>query len=224
MGVITVSRQQGSGGVDIVARVGEILGYRYFDKRLMSEAMAREGFTNESIIDYREDEYKLRGLVDRVLGYRRPSTIANVGFWDKDPDAMKTPAVAVLDEHMSVWLVRESVQRAYEAGDVVIVGRGGQAILRDKPGVLHVRLEAPLDVRVQRLAERNHLSAKEARQFVLDRDKASAEYLQRFYGIDWSEPTLYHLILNTGMWQLEAAAQCIVSALGCLLKAQAVPA
>ncbi len=224
MAVITVSRQQGSGGLDVAVRVSEILGYRCFDKRLMTEVMAQEGFTDQTVVDYREDEYRLRGFVDRVLGYRRPETIADVGFWDDNPAAMKTTSVAVLDEHQAVWLVRRAIEVAYQQGDVVIVGRGGQAILRAKPGVLHVRLEAPLDARVQRLAERNKISAKEARQYVLGRDKASAEYLERFYGVNWSDPLLYHLVINTGKWEPDAAAQCIVAALGCLEKAQAVPA
>jgi cytidylate kinase len=218
MGVITVSRQQGSGGAEIVARVCEILEYRYFDKRLMSEAMAAEGLTSESLIDYREDDYKVRSFIDHLLGYRRPKSIADVGFWDNNPDAMKVSPVAVLDEHVAIWLVREAIQKAYDKGDVVIAGRGGQAILSEKPGVLHVRIEAPLDQRIQRVVERGQVPAKQARQFVLDRDKASAEYLQRFYGVDWSDPMLYHLVLNTGKWGVESAAQCIVGALACLEK------
>jgi len=222
MGVITISRQQGSGGSEIAARVSEILGYRYFDKRMLAEAMAQEGFTDQNVVDYREDEYKLESFVDRLLGYRRPKTIADAGFWERNPDAVKTPAVAVLDEHMAVWLVRMAIEDAYKRGDVVIVGRGGQAILGDKPGVLHVRIQAPLDLRIQRIAGREHVGPKEARQFIVDRDRASAEYLQRFYGIDWADPTLYHLMINTGKWDQEAAAQCIVSALRCMESAQAV--
>ena len=224
MGVITVSRQQGSGGAEIAARAAEILGYRYFDKRLMAEAMAQEKLTQESLIDYREDEYKLSGFMDRLLGYRRPASGADAGFWDKNADIMKSPAVAVLDEHLAVWLVRAAIENAYRQGNVVIVGRGGQAILSDKPGVLHVRIQAPLDIRAQRVAEHGQLGFKEARQRVLERDKASAEYLQRFYGVDWSDPGLYHLVLNTGKWEAEEAAQCIVSALACQPPAQAASA
>lgn len=224
MAVITVSRQQGSGGMDIALRVSDLLGYRCFDKRLMAEVMAREGFTDQTFIDYREDEYRLRGFVDRVLGYRRPKTIADVGFWAENPEAMKDTPVAVLDEHQAVWLVRRAIEVAYQEGNVVIVGRGGQAVLRDKPGVLHVRIEAPLAARVQRIAERNNLSVREAQQYVAGRDKASAEYLERFYGVNWADPLLYHLVINTGKWSSEAAAQCIVAALGCLEKVDAASA
>lgn len=224
MAVITVSRQQGSGGMDIALRVSELLGYRCFDKRLMAEVMTREGFTDQTFIDYREDEYRLRGFVDRILGYRRPKTIADIGFWDANPEAMKETAVAVLDEHQAVWLVRRAIEVAHQRGDVVIVGRGGQAILRDKPDVLHVRIEAPLEARTRRIAERNNLSVREAQQYVVERDKASAEYLERFYGVNWSDPLLYHLVINTGKWSPEAAAQCIVAALRCMEKVEAAPA
>lgn len=224
MAVITVSRQQGSGGMDIALRVSELLGYRCFDKRLMAEVMAREGFTDQTFIDYHEDEYRLRGFVDRLLGYRRPKTIADVGFWDANPEAMKETAVAVLDEHQAVWLVRRAIEVAHQRGDVVIVGRGGQAILRDKPDVLHVRIEAPLELRTQRIAERNNLSVREAQQYAVGRDKASAEYLERFYGVNWSDPLLYHLVINTGKWSPEAAAQCIVAALKCMEQVEAAPA
>lgn len=216
MAVITVSRQLGSGGLDIALRVSDLLGYRYFDKRLMAEAMAQEGFTEQSFVDYREDEYRLRGFIDRVLGYRRPKTIADFGFWDEQPELIKKPAIAWLDEYMAVWLVRRAIETAYQQGNAVIVGRGGQVILKDKPGVLHVRIEAPLELRIQRIAERNKLSAKEAQRHITERDKASAEYLERFYGVNWADPTLYHLVINTGKWTMEAAAQCIVNALGCL--------
>ena len=224
MGVITISRQQGSGGSEIAARVADILGYRYFDKRMMAEAMAREGFTDETIVDYREDEYRLRGFVDRLLGYRRPQTIADVGFWDKDPDAMKKTSSAVLDEHMAVWLVRAAIEAVYAQGNVVIVGRGGQAILHDKPGVFHVRIEAPLEFRVKWITEHQHLGLKEAQQYITERDKASAEYLQRFYGMNWSDPALYHVVINASKWDPDRAAQCIVSALGCIEPAPPTPA
>jgi cytidylate kinase len=216
MAVITISRQQGSGGSEIAARVSDLLGYRYFDKRMMAEVMAQEGFTDEMIVDYREDEYRLRSFVDRVLGYRRPKSIADVGFWDKDPQAMKRTSSAVLDEHMAVWLVRSAIENVYERGNVVIVGRAGQAILRDRPGVFHVRIEAPLDVRVKWVCEHQHLGQKEAQQYITERDKASAEYLQRFYGVDWSDPTLYHVVINAAKWDHERAAQCIVNAVGCI--------
>ena len=40
--------------------------------------------------------------------------------------------------------VESLIHSAYARGNLVLVGRGGQVILRDKPGVLHVRIQAPM--------------------------------------------------------------------------------
>ncbi|NTU63534.1 MAG: cytidylate kinase-like family protein [Chloroflexi bacterium] len=97
-------------------------------------------------------------------------------------------------------------------GNVVIVGRGGQAVLRNEPGVLHVRIEAPLDTRIHRVQLREGLTFEAAREVVAERDRAAADYLKRFYGVDWSDSLLYHLILNTGRWGIESASRLIVNA------------
>ena len=49
-------------------------------------------------------------------------------------------------------LVRRAIENAHDFGDTVIVGRGGQVILQNAPDVLHVRIETPLEERIQRAA------------------------------------------------------------------------
>ena len=49
-----------------------------------------------------------------------------------------------------------------EKGDVVIIGRGSQAILCDRPDTLHIAVTAPFAVRVQRIAERDSMSPRES--------------------------------------------------------------
>ena len=41
---------------------------------------------------------------------------------------------------------------------------------------------------------------------------AAADYLKRFYDVDWADSLLYHLILNTGRWGIESASYLIVNA------------
>ena len=43
------------------------------------------------------------------------------------------------------------IYEAARKGNIVIVGRGGQVLLKGLPGVLHVRIIAPLQDRIQRL-------------------------------------------------------------------------
>ena len=108
--------------------------------------------------------------------------------------------------------VEEIMKEMAAAGDVVIVGRAGQVILRDWGDVLHVRLFAPLELRVERIAIQHNLSLEAARMQVEASDAARARYLKRYYHVKWEDAELYGLILNTAYWSTSAAAKVICEA------------
>ncbi|MFN8455597.1 MAG: cytidylate kinase-like family protein [Anaerolineae bacterium] len=97
-----------------------------------------------------------------------------------------------------------------DEGNVVIVGRGSQMVLRERPNVLHVRVIAPFEVRVVRLQQEKHLSAESARAGIEASAKARARFLQRGYGVQVDDPTLYHLIINTGLLSLPQAVNVVL--------------
>ena len=66
---------------------------------------------------------------------------------------------------------------------------------------------------MKRLQTRQQISAALAQTRLSEHDRASAGYLRHFYKVDWSDPLLYHLVINTGNLELEAAARLIVKAL-----------
>jgi cytidylate kinase len=109
--------------------------------------------------------------------------------------------------------VREIMVELAEEGNVVIVGRAGQAILRGVEGVLHVRLYAEIDLRVQRTAEKHGISLEAARKQVETSDQARTRYLRRYYNVRWDDPDLYDLMVNTATLGPELAAQVICSGL-----------
>jgi cytidylate kinase len=43
-------------------------------------------------------------------------------------------------------------------------------------------------------------------------DRARADYLRRYHGVNWLDPTLYHLVVNTGCLSVEAAVELIIMA------------
>ena len=212
MAVITISRQYGSGGDEVATRVCEMLGYRYFDKRLMAQIASETALSDSEIVDFSEDDYKVRSFVDLLFGASTPRTVAQVRAWKEDATGARVPEVKLLDENQAIALVQATLEASYKQGNIVIVGRGGQAILKDQPGVLHVRIEAPLEIRAKRIEDQKNISPAAALGRVTQRDKASADYLRRFYDIEWSDPTLYHLVINTGQWNTETAARLIVNA------------
>lgn len=220
MAVITVSRQHGSKGDEIGRRICDILGYRYFDKRLMAEVASELDLSPEQVVDFSDQRYKVRGFLDRLLD--RSRTLAKIDTWEEHKTDEEKRWTQELNEQDSVELVRKTVRAAYDQGNVVIMGRGGQAILKNMPGVLHLRIEATLGSRVMWVKSQKNITVAEAESLTRERDKAASAYLKRFYDIDWSNSMLYHIVLNTSQWDIEAAAQIVVSAISHLRRAPSV--
>jgi cytidylate kinase len=109
--------------------------------------------------------------------------------------------------------VSQVLHELADAGKVVIIGRAGQVVLRGHPRVFHVRVVADEEVRVQRIVEEKKVNPKAARAQILASDRARKLYLSRYYQVDWNDPCLYHLVINTGRISCEVAAEMICHAL-----------
>ena len=210
MAVITVSRQYGSGGDEVASRLCELLGYRYFDKRMMAQVASEAGFSSKEVVDSDEDRHEVLSFFDRLFGHK----VTEAWVSKDEASGARTVEVGELDAKRYVTLLRDLIQWAYKQGNVVIMGRGGQAVLKDQPGVLHVRIVAPFEERVRRVTEQQRFTnPAAAHDFIAGRDRAGANYLRTYYNVDWDDPTLYHVQLNTGLWDVEAAANIIADTL-----------
>jgi len=97
--------------------------------------------------------------------------------------------------------------------NMVILGRGGYAVLHDYADVLHVRVQAPFDVRVRRIMEREGLQdVAVAEKVVAKNDKARAMFVQGFYDADFYTTRSFHLVLDSSVIPLETAATWVVEA------------
>jgi cytidylate kinase len=101
------------------------------------------------------------------------------------------------------------MSRLADAGNIMPVGRGSQIVLAGRTGVLHVRIVAPLAVRVRCVQERCHVSVDAAAARIDASDHARAGYLRRSYGARWNDPLLYDLVLNTAHWTVESAVDLL---------------
>ncbi len=211
MAVVTVSRQFGSGGTEVARRVCELLEYRYLDKLLMGQVAAEVGLSGKEVVEFSEEHLKVRNFLERLL-LPGPHTVARYSVRAPGAAGSETVNVVQLDDARSASLVRGAIHTAYQQGNVVIVGRGGQAALQDMPGVLHVRIEAPMGARILRIQAREKIVAEEARELALRQDQMSAQFLKTLFAIRWDDSILYHLIINTGKWGIETSAQIIADA------------
>lgn len=105
--------------------------------------------------------------------------------------------------------VEKVLNELAEEGQVVIVGRGGQLALRGRSDVLHVRIVAPLELRVERVAASRSVTPKAALAQIKASDRARQLYFQKFYQAEWEDPTLYDLTINTGRIAPQAAVELI---------------
>src|SRR6266542_533595 len=128
MAVITISRQHGSGGHEVTRLICERLGYRYFDKELMAQLGAQIGLAPDQVVDLPEDRHQVQSLVERLFA-NAPTPFGDPGEW-----ALQAKLEA--QQEVSVQTFQSLIRAAHEQGKVVVMGRGGQAVLRDAPDVL----------------------------------------------------------------------------------------
>lgn len=79
----------------------------------------------------------------------------------------------------------------------IFVGRGSQVFFRGIPGVISVRLVAPLETRIQRIEKELGVDYKTAKQMVTRDDRDRAGFNRYFFDANWSDPCSYHAIINT---------------------------
>jgi cytidylate kinase len=108
--------------------------------------------------------------------------------------------------------VEQIMEELAAEGNVVIQGRAGQIILKDRADTLHVRIVAPKTLRVERIAKKLDITREQALAQVEASDRYRANYLRRFYKARWDDPSLYHLVLNTAYLTPQQAVAIICQA------------
>ena len=105
----------------------------------------------------------------------------------------------------------EVIAEAAAKGQCVMVGRGAQCVLRSRPDVFHAFVFAPWAERVERIRERTN-GNRDAGQLLRSADKLRARYIQRYFGCDWKDPHLYHMMISSQLGD-EAVARFIACAM-----------
>ncbi len=201
MAVITISRELGSCGDQVAELLCEQLGYCRVDKDMLLQIAQEAGEDTETILQKERDVTQRARLVSGEM----------TSLYRKQASAFEKKGA--LDDQTYEQVVRDTMERFAREGNAIIVGRGGQMVLSDWPTALHVRLYAPLKVRVQRLMEREHLLQAEAERRIEQSDEQKRQYIRHWHNnADWRNSKYYHLSIDTARISLEAAAQIIILA------------
>ncbi|HAF27760.1 MAG TPA: hypothetical protein DCG75_01820 [Bacteroidales bacterium] len=107
--------------------------------------------------------------------------------------------------------IGEVIRSIGENGRVIIVGRGGSALLKDIPNSLHVRLIAPFEFRVRGVSKRHQISYNEAKKLTEEMDNKRAQLKYDFAGRPLDDND-YDLILNCERFNPENIVELMAKA------------
>jgi cytidylate kinase len=201
MQAITISCEYGSGGGEIATRLARRLGWQLIDHEVVVQ-VAHELGVSEAEAEMHDEH--VEGLVSHLL--------TNMQLFE--PAALVSAPMPVLtDARAYQQALRQVVKAAVATGHVVIVGRGAQVLLARRRDVLHVRIVAPLELRITYVMRREGLDQTAARARIQLKDRDRIRYLQEVHNRNPQDPHLYDLVVNTGIIDLESAVDLICLAL-----------
>jgi len=94
-------------------------------------------------------------------------------------------------------------------GDCVICGRGAQLMLRDIPGVIHIRFVSSMNKRIERVSETLKCDSKSAEKIIIHNDKDRSGFHKFFFEHNWKDLDLYDLVINTDNIDSDSAIELI---------------
>lgn len=231
MTVITLSRELGSHGDEIAVRVAQELSLRLIDAETINRAAQQAGVPRTALAELEQEGE--RGLANQVLKALRtmpglrsaaPFSVSPASEEDTAAPGLSTvtfpfaglfsPTVPPLSASLEgyVRMVGLVVRGLAHEGNVLLLGRGGQVLLKDHAGALHIQTVAPVAYRVQVLMTRHALGRRDAQDRVRASDRARFDYLRRYHDVDWLDPTLYHLVINTARVPVATTINLIIDA------------
>jgi len=197
--IITIEREYGCGGGEIARLVAKHLGWKVWDQ-LLTEEIARLANCSKTAVEVREERTD-------PLYYRLFKSFLRGSY----EGSINAPKLNLVDSETILRITRRVVEHAAERGNCVIVGRGSQQFLKNRPDTMRVFLYAPREDKVRRLLARGK-SEQDAEQLVDTVDRERADFIQKYFNVEWPDRSIYHGMLNTAIGD-EAVLQIILNVL-----------
>ena len=190
--VITISSQPGSGGRVIARQLADRLLIDLFDRDIVKE-IAESAHISRTVIETMEKK-RFSGVQDFI------SSLVN--------DRYLWPGVYL--EHLM-----KVVAAIASHGDAVIVGRGANFLIPSEDRI-SIRIIAPIDKRVQNVANTFGVTPEEAKRRVINRESRRAAFIRQSFNADVANPDNYDLVLNTRNSDMDAAVGAVIGlVVGC---------
>lgn len=194
-GIITISRQYGSGGRRIGQLVAQKLQVPCYDKEILELAAQRSGLSAE-VLDEHQDT--------------TPNSFLYAIATESNVDSIPMEANLTLADRVALAQF-DAIEAVAKEGSCVVIGRCANHILRDYPGVVRLFLYAPAEIRRLNLVERYGVPKEKATETLRRMDRRRSSYYLHYAGARWGELDHYDLCLSTQGLSDEMAADLIVA-------------
>jgi len=191
---ITISRETGIGAEVICEKL-----IQYFKKHSKDKSSEWVYFDKNLIKKVLEDHH----LPERLNKFMTEKEISTM-------DSMFNELLGIHPSRLKLFhKISKTIYQLAELGNVIIVGRGGNIITANLPNAYHIRLVAPLKVRVETAQRLYGYDKKTTYNFIKKEDKARKEHIKKYYHKDIDDPLLYHLTINTNLLSFDDIAEII---------------
>jgi len=199
MAVITISRQFGAAGRTLGKSIAKKLKYDFYDEQFIQMIADKVKVSVSSVTSFERHE-RGTSLTKLFSGIVHPSFVERLLDEEK----------GYLTEKVYIESLTTVMKELASRGNVVLLGRGGQFILKKHYDAYHILLIARLDHRIQFMIENYMMDAKQARAIVMREDKRRANFYKRLGKQNYEDPRLYHLVINLSRVGLKKAEQMVL--------------
>lgn len=190
--IITIARGFGSGGREVGFNPPEKPGIPCYWSQILSMASEYSGI-NESLFELSDEKLRHKKLLKKL-------SVA------KNTDKDFTSDVNLFN------IQKKIICELAESQSCIIIGKCSNHILRNYDNVVSVYIEAPRKACVERLKKYLGVTDDEAASMIYQTDKYRADYYRYYTGGDyWTNPTSYHMTLNSDRIGIEKCADIIIN-------------
>ena len=225
MPIITFNGPIGCGGNELGLKVADLLDVDYVDRIVFAEAAKRVGSTISALAEKEERVIRLRDRIayflQNMLEKSAVSGAAGEPYFspgiemlpgEQYSDLADEPITESqrLSDSQFLEATTSVIQELASSGNVVVIGRGANIILKDAPGTVHVALAASPAKCVDTIVERERFSRAEGEKFFADAERARQAFFRKFFKVHCDNQSLYHVCLNMDRISLDTAAEIVV--------------
>lgn len=184
--IITIGRENGSGGKAVGEQLASELGVQCYDKELFYNALREKGLAPEVFQEFDEGPPRM------IFSYLYPA----------DPSAIFSERLY----QAQTELIREIAGRGESC---VLVGRCADVVLKENPNAVRVFIHAGQEFRAARTMEKHRLNEEKALRWNQENDKNRKKYYEHYSMQKWGMARNYHLCLDSGDTGIQGAVELI---------------